>query len=335
MPGSPVASANTFYYGLRTEFIDTYARHYDGLKERLSKCMALDLPTEKDDERYAFFNAAPHVRFKQRNTETPYKGFKAVTWTVTNYEWSQAVEWYYTDRQDDKLKGLVGRAREVGQSYALLDERVFFQIMQGSTDANLLPAVPTPPDGQALYAATNDGTNARFGITGGNILTGSASTGVATPNAIRTDFFTAIGRFRAFQDGEGQPLLNGSLLDGPYTIFYAYDNQKVFAEAFIQSRSPHTTTAAGNVAASNVVIESGLQIRLVPTQRITSDDWYIFLEPSPTKPIFSQLRMAPQDTLFTHDNSDRTRTNGMEGIVWTARKGYGCAEPYGTVKVDN
>lgn len=329
----PVAAANSFTAGLLSEFLATYERKYKGLSDRLAKNMAMGLAGhDRRTQTYFYWEAVPHFRRWILGQDMPESSFGGVQFEVTVREWAQSISWRFTDRQDDQTSSLVQHSRGLASSFALQDERVFFQILTAATDAALLPSIPTAPDGANLFATTAGGAD-RFGISGGNIRTGS---GVATSGALLTDFYASRARARQFQDGQGQPLLDDDVLDGPMTIYYGAANEQVFREAFLQQLRPlAASTATSNAGISNVVLDSGHQLRLVSTQRITDNDWFIFMDNVDIKPIFSVERQPVQEVVETFENSDNVRRSGIESIRFWNRRAYGVALPYAAIQVNN
>jgi len=332
MSGTPVLAGASFAAGLRTEFLNTYNRRYDGVREGISAVMKSGIPAERETETFFYWESAPHIKRWRLGENMSDKPFRGVSFTASVLEWAESITWRFTSRQDDQTKSLQNQARQLGQSAALLDERVFFQIVQGATDNNLLSTVPTAPDGQALYATT-DGTGTRFGISNGNLLTGA---GIAAASDIRGDFFDAMSQFRRFQDTEGQPLWDNSTLDGGATIYYGAVNEEVFRTAFEQKTvALAASTATSNAGISNIIMDSGYRVRLVSTQRITDNDWYIFLNTAEPKAVFSIERQGIQDVVETFENSDSTRRTGLESIRFWLRRGYGVGVPFATIKINN
>lgn len=328
---NPIIAGASFAPGLKTEFLRTYYRQYDGIRDEVARYMRLGLPSDKDQERYFFWESAPHMKRWIRGTPMSSKAFKGVTYTATNYEWARAVDWHFADEQDDQTKSMVDQARSLGQSFALLEERCFFQILTGGSDADLLPSVPTAPDGQNLFATT-DGVSARFGATSGNSLTGTGT----SQAQINADFFSVMAQFRLFQDTEGQPLWDKRTLDAPVTLLIPANGTLMLAfGAVFQNQLTHSVISSTGAAISNVIKAMGFQVRLVFTQRLTGNSWYAVLEGADVKPTFSQLRQSPAEINANFDNSDVVRNTGFKGLGFYGRYGFGVSTPYAVVKVTN
>ena len=329
---NPVQAAASFAPGLKTEFLKTYYRQYDGIDEEVSRYMRRGIPSDKDQETYFFWNSAPHMKRWIRGTPMSSKSFSGVKYTASNYEWAQSIDWHFADEQDDQTKSLVDQARQLGQSSALVDERVFFQILTGGTDAELLETIPTAPDGQNLFSTTSDGTTARFGVTDGNSLTGTGTTAAQ----YRTDFFSVMSQFRKYQDTEGQPLWDKRVLDSPVTIMAAATGSlmETLGSVF-QQELTHTVISSTGAAVSNIIKAMGFQVRLCFTQRLTGNSWYAVLEGADVKPVFSQMRQSPAEINSDFPNSDDVRATGYKGLGFYMRQGYGVSTPYAAIKVTN
>lgn len=331
---NPVIAGDALARGLRNEFANTWARRYEGLKERLSPVMQLGVQSTRFEELFGYFEVAPYPRRRRFGDEVQSESFRARNYAVQNHSWDSKVEWKMEDRLFDQLGDLERAARRAGENFATLAERVAFQLMQSTTDPDLLPYVPNAPDGAAGYSTVDGAGAARFGVTGGNILTGAASTGVATSQAVRNDFFTAMERFGSFLDPKGQPAVDPSIVDAGVTIYFGIANLQVFREAFQQGLTLGITgTDAAGV--SNIILDSGMKVRLVPTSRITDDDWYLFLDDFDLKPMGEIVAMPLEEHIQTQETSDVARSTKTEGIFWQTIRGYFWNLPLATIKVDN
>lgn len=343
MPQALVLAGDALARGVRNEFLEVYENQYKVMTDRLSGIADLSVPSDKLEELYVHFDSAPYpVRVTPGQTGKT-DNFRSYSYAVRNHEFQSAVEWYWTDEEDDQTGGgIIRRAQSAGGNFGSLDERITFQVMTGTTDATLLPSIPTAPDGAALYSATTGGGANRFGVSGGNIFSGN---GVANASVIASDVYSAILRMGAFKDTKNQPLLNPTSLQ-TFTIVYNIANDTEVRKAFEQNLIFQTISSTGVSGATSGVVGaaaptnflrdfSNLRFNLYPSQRVTGDDIYVFCSDVNVRPIFVQQRSQLVSFFY-----DMTKDSGM-GIKRTkrmdflCRKGAGVTEPYATVKIDN
>jgi hypothetical protein len=323
---NPAQAQEALTLAVRNEFADTYTNTYAGVLENMSPVMELGIGSNQFKEIYAYAESSPFPRRIPEGEALHTKAYRYRSYEIVNYTWGTGVEWLRKHAQYDQLGTVERDARRSGANFATLPERVFFQLIRQATDSDLLPSIPNAPDGAAIYATTAGGA-ARFGATNGNLLTGS---GVATAQAIRDDFYSSVEQFHLFQDTEGEPLLPPGDLDAGFTIFFGAANMQIFNEAFFQVRS-----LDGSVTPSNVILDAGITVRLIPTQRITDNDWFVFANGVDLKPIFEQVASPLIEMPYDESNSDRARDYQISGVKWIADRGYGVNLPYGTIKVNN
>lgn len=334
-----VMAGALFTAGLRSEFAGNYSKAKREGDARVADLMDLDIPSDKLTEYFAYTLSAPHMGRWEKGKDIGNKPFGSVGFNVTNKTYGKRVSWHREDREDDQTKTLVSAAQACGRSAGLLDERTLIQIETAASDPNLLLAIPNAPDGAPLHSATDGAGNARFGATNGNLLTG---TGVATSQAVYNDFWSAMEQAEFFQDTEGQPLFDGSVIEGGVVVLYSSRNRKIFEEAFKRERDVVVITNAilggtENVAAAtpdNLLAKRG-QIVLWPTPRKTDNDWSIWFKGCWVKPIFSMAREGIKEESATMDTSDYSKDTGIEFQQWHLRRGYGVNLPFGTIKINN
>jgi len=333
-----VLSRATLTPGIRADFVTAYDQRYRGMYESLKNCMDLEKPSDKRFEIYAYYKSAPYPERWPRGKPIPRAAFDAVQFQVANLKWGKRIDWEREDEEDDQLGGLFPRVRQVGANFATLDERVFFQILLGQTNKKLLPVIPNAPDGVGLFSALDGDSAARFGVTGGNILSGS---GVSEARLVRYDIYKALMRAAAFLDTEGEPLWGESIVDGVVTLVYGLHNDDVVRTAV---EGGLTATAIQNVgktdnvagaAIMNTLVGGNFQFKRAPSPRITDDKIRVFLGAAPHKPVFVQNRTPVEEHIATADTSDQTRDLDIGYVTWRARKGYGIFLPYGAVLIDN
>jgi len=337
---STILSNNLLVNGLRTEFADTYGEIRNRQSDsRLAQVMDLSVPATNRQHDFAYLNAAPHMAYWQRGESIPTDAMTSVQFNVKVYEWARRVPWSKWDRKDDQTQSLMDMARMAGESAALLDERLFFDLLTNTT--NILPAIPLAPDGAAFFSSS---TRFQDTAASGNLLTGN---GITTTSDIQADYYAAIEQFMDFKDGKSQPLLSPEIVGGGSVIIHAAADTQAMEQAFMQLRQGITvdntgvrTAGTGGVATSaesNVILDSSRNVDLWGTPRLATGDWYIFLKNAPKKPTFILDREGVQEfsSLEGDNNGDHTRDTAEEYIQWERRAGAGIALPFGAIKIDN
>jgi phage major head subunit gpT-like protein len=328
--GNPVIVASQLLQWVRSDYKGTYDRQYQAVNERGSMFADMSVPSNALIEYFGYALAAPHIKYWKEGENITSKPFSSVAFSVTNRHFGIRVDWSRTDRIFDRLQMIRDRAADAGRSAAMLKEKAIYQALTQATDNELFPAIQNAPDGAALFSTT-DGTGAnRFGVSSGNLLTG---TGVATPTAIRTDFWNAIEQFRLFQDGEGYPFYDPTVLDSGFVVTYGTANDQVFREAFAQRVTQGST---GNTnAVTNIILDAGVAVTLVPTQYITDNDWFVQVKNAGKKSIFFTTPTEPEEHWATEDNSDQVRTSNQEYYQVDQYIGLGIGLSLDKIKINN
>ena len=323
-----VNSSQTLANGLRTEFADQYSAIRNRQSDsRLARVMDLGISATNREHDFAYYESAPHMALWRRGDEITAKGMDSVKFNVPVYEWGRRVPWSRWDRDDDQTGSLLEVARQCGESAALLPERMFYDVIQNQT--TLLPAVPLAPDGLAMFS-----TSTRFGVSGGNSLTGTG----ATQSAILTDFYTAVEQMMKFQDTEGQPLIGDAITRAPMVLIHPVGMTEAMQKAFLQKQQIGDASNGG--AQSNVISDASMRVELWPSARlddVDADDWYLFVGDMPKKPVFFLDRegVHTEEALMDDNNSDSVRSTAEEYIQWWSRSGAGISLPFGAVKTTN
>lgn len=325
MPTAPIGlDAQALRGDIRTEFL-TMLRNRTGRDRRLNMLMDLGVSSTKRTERYLYWESRPKPKIWKRGDKLPKGSHESKSFSVTNHRWATAINWHEDDEADDQTSSLLGQARGAAEEFVTLDARIAFQILLASTNADLLPSIPNAPDGVAIFSAT-DGTGAdRFGVSGGNIVSNSGSTAANR----RDDFFAAVERMMLFQDTEGDQFHSDDLTEQGFMVVYGAHHHQQFLEAFGQ-RFVQGTAAAP----TNVVLDSGMNVTLWPTQRMSgTDNFFVRAMGYEVQPLFRQVRLQIQSFETNRDNSDEARETLIRLFGATARFGYGVTLPLGFVRV--
>jgi hypothetical protein len=319
--------------GLRTEFSDTYSElrktQADG---RIGMIMDLGVGADNRRHEFGYYEAAPHMTYWPRGATVPTEGMGSVRFTGVVHNWARRIEWHKDDRADERTGSLMDYAQGAGRSAGTLPERFLIDLILGTTTT--LPAVPLAPDGVAMFSATDAGGGDRFGVSSGNLLSGS---GVASISAVLSDYYSGIEQYMLLQDGKGEPLLAPEMVAQGVVIIHGVGNTQIFEEAFLQKRQGEVMGTDAGVTPSNVVQDASRNVTLWPHPKITDNDWFMFLKAAPKKPTFLMVRDGIKEfqALEGDNNSDHVRTTGMEYVQWETRQGAGIALPYGAIKINN
>lgn len=326
-----------------TQFVlDRFDEAYEQRKvvlEGLTGAILAEWPTERPTERYTYLESTPQMRIWRRNDPRSSKGFRAVSWTTDTYDFQVKVEYHRNDERDHQGKRTISaKAQTAGNSAAAMPIRLATQVIEGATNHALLPAIPTAPDGAAMYATTAGGA-ARFGVTNGNLLTG---TGV-TPQAITDDLYSGLQQFMGMLDPtDSLPLWDPDIVMQGVTIMYPVALMQEFAQAFKWARpwykdlGASTTDVSVAAATSNLLQDAGVKYTLFVNPYLTDTiDWYIFLNASPIKPLYRGVHEALQNDLWNRSNSDRSRDEKIDAVGWDARWSIGLGPCFQTIKINN
>ena len=328
----PILAGSFLTPGVKSSFYQAWEDGYKGVQNVLGSIMWLDAPSDGLYEIYAIWNTTPYPVRWDRGTIISNDAMGSIQFTVYNRNWGSRIYWHEDDERDDRTGTLLSRARALGEHWATLDERVFFQFIQAGTDADLLPAVPNSADGVALYSAST-----RFGSSNGNQV---AESGTSTVQQIITDTVAVVRRFNEFQNTESQPFWNMSeTMD--LTVFYDPEVLLVHQQAYTAmgvfgyqagTSTTDTSTAAG---IDNVLQTAGFKIRPVVNQRITDTGRYFFINNLPNwkRPLFKQLREGQSMAEANWATSDHVRDTGEKYIQFKSRFAFGSPIPIGTIRL--
>ena len=319
------------------QFDEAYEQKNVTMANLVSSFLA-EWPTERPTERYTYLESVPQMRIWRRGESREAKAFRAVSWTTDTLDYQVKVEWHRNDDRDHQGRRTIqSKAQTAGNSAAAMPIRLATQVIEAATDHELLPGIPSAPDGAAMYATTAGGA-ARFGATNGNLLTGTGTTG----QSIRDDTFAAVEQFLSFQDTEGFPLWDPEMVMQGITVMYPVALMQQFAEAFNWARPFHyqagtTTTDTSTAAAvSNIVQDFNMKVTAMVNPYLTdASDWYVFLNASPIKPLYRGIHEPLTSDVYDRSNSDRARDEKIHAVGWDARWSMGVGPCYQTIKINN
>lgn len=310
--------------GLHSDFESMYRQTYDNVLQGIGDIMDLTRSTDLLTTTFAHRQTAPYPRRRPKGAAPFIEGMDAVAASVTAYDYNATVSWHRNDRMDNQIGDIRTDAMQAGAHFASIPSFVAVEFMTATAD--LLPAIPNCPDGVGLFSATDGASADRFGISGGNLYTGTGTTGAQ----IRADVFGAIERQATFQNTKGKPFFLPSIQATRYIIYYSATLQENYATAFQADIVQGTSAGISNVARA-----ANLQLDLRPTADITDNDAFIFRTDTPVPPLYMLTREPLRSTESTEENSDEARKTGNEALQFDARMGFGCNVPFGAIKINN
>lgn len=332
MPGQIVATqagTNALALGVSSAYWEAYfQRQQASLQTPLSR-LVVEIPATADQIKLAAFQAAAPPVFWPRGRPISSKAFKDLGLSIRVDTWGTKVEWNRDDAADDQTGSLKTMARNAGDLWFQRDDANWFQVFNASTDSDGLPAALTAMDGAACFSATDGASAARFGVTGGNIVSGQVFT---TGSGIRAGYQAALARMFQFTNPESQPLIDPGSKN--FVVFGAAADLAAYNEGFKQQMVLGAApTATSNGGVSNVIADAGYNVTLNLTQRLATGVMVVACTDVSVKPLVRAKRSDPEENFQTMDNSDIARLTRVEAVQFHARTGYGVGLPFGLIKV--
>lgn len=326
-----ISIPNSRIKGLQTEFSGLFQGRLKGKQERKWLTKVMDFIQSKNKTRtetFHYFTDAGGFRRWDRGRSRSYTDLYDVAWEVEVLRWEDAIEWDREDEEDLLVRTFRQQIGAIADKAILIDIESFFQIIQASTDPDRLLTIPNASDGLAIYSSSRTD----FGVNG-NIVSGG---GVSTVAQIKTDFFKARARVNGLVDKHLDLYHRENVFLDGITIIFGDVNLERFAETFEAKLIQGSSAGIENILISETWAGP---ITLWPTPRITTNDWFVFAEGVPEKPVFAlerrDLGSEPEQIYKDENNSDYCADNDVRRMLFRKRVGYGVSLPQGTVMIDN
>lgn len=334
MPGGLIANAAPLISGtgatIGREFWDTYSQTYEGENKFVDMVSNPDIPSKVKNQPEGYFETVPYPVIWLDGDDIPEKPFSSVQFVIYNRSWGRRLPYSEDDLVYEQTQSLLAKVREHAGHWGTLYARILIQFMTAATDPDLVPGTTLAPDGAAMYATTAGGAN-RFGVTDGNLPTGYAA--MDSSAEVLDAIANEVNRAGRFLDTEGQPLFDPGVLSEVLIVApRAYGN--VFMQAFNQSLTQSgPAAAAGNVAVTNYILNSGMKLSLWLTPRITAKAFYIFF-PRANKQPFGKAVVTPlREAYADMTNDPGARTSKRFYNQWDMRFGPYIGPCFSTIKI--
>lgn len=286
-----------------------------------------EIPTTLRYVEEAMWESVPMPKIWHYGTGRTRRSVKDLYLTLYHYNWELTLAWLRWDEEDISNNDKVQRLLDAqAQRFVQLPDVFVAEYLANTAD--VYPALSNCYDGVALYSATDGDGAARFGVTGGNILTGN---GVANTAQIKADLFAARRRFLDFQDTEGQPYYTSEECEITNMLIVHSTAITEIIETVRDAEYAYMDTGI-NTAATNIV--KG-KFEAWNNQRISGNDWFVILKHPFLKPWCRVTRQDIEQQLEDESNSDRSRDTAERASLCHMRFGIAPFAPQSIIQINN
>ncbi len=333
-------STGSIAAGVDGRWWDVYATKEQGNRDRLSVAVDFDETVDMRNPKFWSWNSIPLMEHWKSGKDMPEGSFGGFPFDGTVADYAITIPWMANDRRDDQTKSLLNKVNQTALRATSNRERAFYDVLTNT--ASFVPYIPLAPDGQPFFSLTRDGSNDRFGISGGNLPANPS--GVATAQAVESDFWNLVhAQFVGMLDTEGEPLWTEDEIAQGFLIIHSSTDNEVFAKAFKKENTlvqvVQNVAANENVAATAVsnVLMGDFDVTRWSSPRLATGDWYAFLKGSPVKPVF--MPTGPEGAMTTRvwtGNDDMGLSlGGREQITAFERFLVTLNTVFAAIKIDN
>lgn len=288
--------------------------------------------SDKLSENLVQRESAPLPQRKDKGDRTNYGSTKYKSYNIVNRRWEVGIAIHRDDLADDQTGELKTEPSRLGARMAQLRTRVLYQLILSTSDPKLLPSVPLAADGASYYSATNGAGGDRFGVSGGNIVSGQTMTTAAN---IRQGVLAGIIRIGSYLDSEDEPIydiddVKNVIMAVPFSVYDLY--LEAFKQELAAGRS--VTGDFPNDALSQFFKERRFNLQIFPSPRITTaTDAHVWIKsPGGYKSIKWQPREPLALTPHATNAGDQFEDDYMRWKI-SERWGMGLGEPVNSVIV--
>jgi len=313
--------------GVINELMETWRQQFPVYEKQQEVLMRQLKYTNIRNASYPFKESLPFVKLWNYGMPRQYQTFKDRVLTMNIVPYDLTIPWSGWDEEDDQLGDMRTHVQMAVKRFLMLPDVLASEYFNGTADLN--PSLLTAYDGVSLFSATDGDGAARFGATGGNIITGSG----LTVSGIVQDFASVQQRIMAFVDPTaGKPIFSEE--DVAYKNLFVIapkEANQVFQKASQSEFIKIDNTS--NTAESNYIkgtFEYSLNQYLTDTV-----DWYVVMRHSYFKPFAyrgpKDVRTIAADMM----NSDKAREYNENALYSDVRTRLGPFFPACIIKVNN
>lgn len=324
-----IDNTSSLLAGIQSALMETWRQEYPVYK-KMQEAFLHYLPyTNIRKAPYAFKERIPFPKPWPYRKGRTYQGLKDRKIEIGLIPYELSIGWDERDASDDQLGDLKTHVSQATKRFLQLPDVLVGEYMIGTSVYNY-DGLALCYDGADLYATTDGDGVARFGVTGGNIITGS---GTSTTAAVMADIIDVRERFLKMQEPvTGQPLHD------PDNIVYKrmrFVIPPALDGVFMRIKKQATiyTDPSINTAESNLLVG---EIEYSVNQRLTDvNDWFVVIEHAYWKPFAYRAPNNLRQIFANMQNSDKSRETAEEFVFCDLRLGLGPWCPFTTIKVSN
>lgn len=276
---------------------------------------------------FAWKESLPFPKPWKYGTGRTYQILKDRKIDISYHAYELSIPYNYYDAEDDQLGDMKPHIQSAVDRFLMIPDKFIAEYLNNS--ASLLPSISNAYDGVVIFSAVDGSGAARFGVTGGNIITGS---GAGTVAAFVQDLAAAQRRFLDFLDTAGQQIYNEEMV--AYTSLHAVIPNSLNEIAQKASKSEYLRIDLGNTVSESNFVKGEFTYHINPYLTDTSD-WYVVVD-HPYWKMFAYRSPKDIRQIFADfSNSDRAREYNEEALMADVRVGIGPWAPFTAIKVNN
>lgn len=319
-----VSMSNSLTLGASDDLVTYYRTRNKAMVDRQEQLCRV-IKTELREVKEPLKESVPFPSLWPLNTPRNFATFKDRLLTYTHYNWNLAIPFNRFDEEDEVVKGdLQSHLASAADRFRQMVDQLMADHILGT--ATLGQALGLAFDGAALFSATDGDGAARFGVSGGNILT--------VPLASEADVVRALIKagklYTQFKDTASQPFFVQQEIDVGKMILVcgpALYEQAVVAR---DAKFGNFTPALGSGTENPVFGKFDLWMN----PRITGSNAYVMLKSDYYKTFAHiQRKSGPEVQWGDEKNWDRALMNGEKAMFAHTREAVEIFAPHAAIKL--
>lgn len=276
---------------------------------------------------YAWKESIPFPRFWPMDSKRAHQTFQDRLLEVSVYPYELTIDVRRYDIADDQLADAKSFISAGVKRFLQIPQKLYAEHLNGVADLNP-EGLRTAYDGSGTFATVDGAGAARFGATGGNIVTGTGT----TQSAFSNDIFAVQQRFLDLQDPAGE------ILYGPEDV--SYDKMCVVVPPELNevaqrvSESEYLRVDATNTVSESNILKGTFEVK-INNLLTDASDWFVILRHSYWKPFVVRQSKDIRSIWADATNSDAARERNIETAYMDLRTGIGLWAPFTIIKVNN